>query len=1348
MKFMLKPILKYSAFLLLFVTIFVQFPSRVFATDLTTSLTSYWKLDEASGARADSVGTNNLTSNNTVGQAVGKLTNAAQFNSASSRYLSITDNASISVGDIDFTVGAWVYLDSKSADQAIAGQYYTTTNQRSWNINYQAAADRFRFAVSADGTSVAGQFDNVIADNFGSPSTGTWYYIVAWHDSVANTINISVNNGPANSLSHTTGVLDSTGPFTIGALGNPLQYFDGRIDGVGLWKRVLTSQERTNLYNSGNGLEYPFTSVSSDATISAGTLASQALAGTFTGGANIGASSALTVTVPDASKTNATLALTKGNANSVIKYVKGSQPSVDGDYTNTYSSGSTQITVANNDIIWLLVTAEDTTTKLYYKITVTVTPPVSDSIVITTPVSYRVFQRNGSNQGNISIAGTYTGSPTAIEASWNGGAYSTIVVSPTGGTFSGTLSNQTAGQGTLTVRFTNNTSVSTTKNYVGIGDIFVIAGQSNASGRAINSQVYSSPTYKAVLFGNDDVWKELVDPTDDNAGQIDSVSLENVSVYTTGFGSAWPLVATLYMQNQNVPVAFIPTAKGGTSITQWQPNVSNHGDTSTLYGSMYRRINAVGGSVKAILFWQGEDDVIAGTSRSTYLTKITSFANYVYNDFGVKTIAAQIGPYGNQTTTNIDNVRLAQIDAWNAGGNILAGPSLYDVQLTADTTYYVHFKTDSEILTVANRWWSAIQKDLYSGSDGRGPILTAAEYNSAKTQIRLTFSDDTLPILPASGLAGFAIKDNGTPVSISSVTRISNSKLQINLTSAANGSLTVSLGSGNTGEGVVVPTDSSTYNLPAEIFVDQATTLLAHTITASAGANGSISSSGATSVNDGADQSFTITPAAHYHVADILVDSVSVGAVSSYTFNNVTADHTISATFAIDTKTLTYTAGSHGSITGTNPQTVNYGADGSAVTAVADTGYHFVNWSDDSTTNPRTDTNITDNISVTANFAINTYTLTYNAGTHGTITGTTPQTVNYGSDGSAVTAVADPGYHFTSWDDGGLTASRTDTNITANHTYTASFEATAPTTYTITASAGSNGSISPSGATTVNSGDNQTFTITANSNYHISDITVDGSSVGAVSSYTFSNVTATHTISATFAVTSSGGGGCYNCYVNPAVPSGGFKMSINGGVSTTSNRNVFLGFNAGADIKKIAISMTGDFTDASQENYVASKQWDLCSKLGGAVKNPTCLDGKYTVYAKFYTAYGRSSDTSIASSTITLKSSTTSFENMQQYTNLPFTNPFTKYLQYRQTNADIKRLQIFLNSDPDTRVANSGAGSPGKETNFFGLLTKKAVIKFQEKYAKDILDPRGFKKGTGYIGKTTLAKINELMGNK
>jgi len=71
--------------------------------------------------------------------------------------------------------------------------------------------------------------------------------------------------------------------------------------------------------------------------------------------------------------------------------------------------------------------------------------------------------------------------------------------------------------------------------------------------------------------------------------------------------------------------------------------------------------------------------------------------------------------------------------------------------------------------------------------------------------------------------------------------------------------------------------------------------------------------------------------------------------------------------------TLTYTAGSHGSIVGTSLQTVNSGDSGSAVTADPDSGYHFVNWSDASTANPRTDTNVLANVSVTANFVVNAF---------------------------------------------------------------------------------------------------------------------------------------------------------------------------------------------------------------------------------------------------------------------------------------------------------------------------------------------------------------------------------------
>lgn len=74
--------------------------------------------------------------------------------------------------------------------------------------------------------------------------------------------------------------------------------------------------------------------------------------------------------------------------------------------------------------------------------------------------------------------------------------------------------------------------------------------------------------------------------------------------------------------------------------------------------------------------------------------------------------------------------------------------------------------------------------------------------------------------------------------------------------------------------------------------------------------------------------------------------------------------------------TLTYNAGPNGRVNGESPQTVDFGADGSTVTAEPDANFHFVNWSDSSTANPRTDTNVQATVDVTASFEINSFMVT------------------------------------------------------------------------------------------------------------------------------------------------------------------------------------------------------------------------------------------------------------------------------------------------------------------------------------------------------------------------------------
>jgi len=466
------------------------------------------------------------------------------------------------------------------------------------------------------------------------------------------------------------------------------------------------------------------------------------------------------------------------------------------------------------------------------------------------------------------------------------------------------------------------------------------------------------------------------------------------------------------------------------------------------------------------------------------------------------------------------------------------------------------------------------------------------------------------------------------------------------------------------------------------------TSVPTYTITASAGANGSLSPSGALVVNAGSNQTFSVTPNTGYQVADVLVDGVSQGALASCTFNNVQAAHTVSATFSLRVCAITASAATGGSITPSGTTNVSFGANQTcAITPNANYAISsvIVDGVDIGAPASYTFTSVIANHTIAAVFiagarqipaadqlfvALDTKDIVgsssitswpwlwptgkfltniasptvqtissvkwewnmrtdsdgFRVGQYstsipvngGTIVCAIKPTRNTTADGwnsvvdvmygemvlgvsnstglpqlrlkkamvtgataipdgqkTVLTLVVQPGGAYTVYANGvsimsGSGAAMTEWlpgNTTGNPTAYDSYidigrsdpdgwsafngnigdvflYKTALTdaqrqrleadmmskfgisggsggTYTITASAATGGSISPAGATLVNSAASQAYTITANGGYAIADVQIDGISVGVAGSYMFTNVLANHTISATFAVATS-----------------------------------------------------------------------------------------------------------------------------------------------------------------------------------------------------------------------------------
>lgn len=215
---------------------------------LTTSLVACWPFQ--SDGNDFTANAEHLTSHGTPTFGAGKVGNATTVVSASGQFFDHTDDANLSVGDIDFAFAGWVNLTTTAADQVFirkgngAGLEYS--------VDFASGAtQRFRFYVSS-GSGFA-NLTSVDATTFGAPSTGTWYYLYVYHNATTNEIGISVNNGTANTAVYSAGSWDSGEAFYFAAA-TASPNADAGLDEWAMWKKVLSTQDKSDAYNGGTGL--------------------------------------------------------------------------------------------------------------------------------------------------------------------------------------------------------------------------------------------------------------------------------------------------------------------------------------------------------------------------------------------------------------------------------------------------------------------------------------------------------------------------------------------------------------------------------------------------------------------------------------------------------------------------------------------------------------------------------------------------------------------------------------------------------------------------------------------------------------------------------------------------------------------------------------------------------------------------------------------------------------------------------------------------------------------------------------------------------------------------------------
>jgi hypothetical protein len=440
----------------------------------------------------------------------------------------------------------------------------------------------------------------------------------------------------------------------------------------------------------------------------------------------------------------------------------------------------------------------------------------ADELKILYPQPYTLFQRDTAKKGIVKIRGTYNSDkqPVHIEARLNGSKWQVVDAHPANNAFNGTMA-ASVGQGLLEVRAVGCSDLKASVECVGVGDLFLITGQSNADGRGKEwVKLESSNPYIGVKYLHN-TWSKGEDPSSSDTSDPSESA------------SPWPIALNRLIPDQKVPIGFIAAAMGSTVVKQWRKTEGATGDNCWGAGGMFARTvdmvkAATDGSmkVKAIIYHQGENDLTHWNNLSVlgdyqeYKTNLMAAISDLWDEYHVPILVGQITNLGDDRQRN-DNIRRAQQELWNEHPHSLPGAVTYDIFPTDG----VHYREPANMKTYSDRWTAAILCGVYGQRKMAGPKLVGI-HRGKENQLILTFNQ---PMVLKSWNGKTGIKPDGfrfiesdqIPADVQILsTKIEGKKVILELSRGLPTDAKVDLGSGSDGQDGLVLRSAVT-GLPA-----------------------------------------------------------------------------------------------------------------------------------------------------------------------------------------------------------------------------------------------------------------------------------------------------------------------------------------------------------------------------------------------------------------------------------------------------------------------------------------------------------------------------------------------------